>query len=295
MEGIRKPFDRFPLHLRIDFPAPPPGGAYLASAGRPAFIFVVCQCDDWATVCADRECGVLPRTPTSLTPYNASMSDLPVMLRVVDKVCVIIGGGGVAARRLTSLLETGAQVTVIAPQVTEAIDATAKTGRCRLVQRAYEAGDLAGAFLVVIATDDPAVNLAAAAEADQRGVLINRTDAAQQGDLTIPAHVHHGPVTLTAHTSGISAAAATAILKETAAALDPAWPGLLTVVEPYRAVLQRDIRDRSERRRRLLCLTDATALKLYKDHGAEALRQRCQTLVADLPSAVPEGMESQSA
>ncbi len=229
-------------------------------------------------------CGSLPMVfyRAQREPYNAPMPDLPVMLRLADKPCVIVGGGGVALRRLHALLACGATVTVIAPEVGEEIEALVGAGRCVLLRRSYLEGDLTGAMLVIIATDDPATNEAVAIEARRRGVLVNRTDASDLGDLTIPAHIHRGPVTLTAHTAGISAAAAATILKQTSEALDPAWPALLEIVAPYRAKVQGLIADRGERRRRLVSLTDADALALFKHDGANALRQRCEALLASV-------------
>ncbi len=204
------------------------------------------------------------------------MPDLPVMLNVRDRRCVVIGGGPVARRRAAALLAAGATVTVIAPQL-DLSDLPVTT-----IERAWQPGDLAGAFLVVIATDDPAVNAAAANEARQAGALVNRADDPAAGDLLIPAHRHEGPITLAVHTGGISPAAAAAIRDELAAALDRDWITLLETIAPYRARIQETIADPAERRRRLTQLASPDALAALRTGGANALQKFCEQVLDSL-------------
>jgi len=204
------------------------------------------------------------------------MPDLPIMLRVAGRLCVVIGGGEVAARRVGSLLDAGATVRVIAPQIAAEIDAT----KADVQRRPYRRGDLAGALLAVIATDDPATNAAAAEEAASLNILVNRADDAALGDAAIPAHAHHGPVTLAVHTGGVSARAAAAIRRELSAALDPAWPQLLELAAPFRTIIQQRFADDATRRERLAQLAGADAQQILKHHGPAALTSFYQSLVA---------------
>lgn len=212
------------------------------------------------------------------------MGDLPVMLRVSGRLCIIVGGGGVALRRAGSLLEAGARVRVIAPQVSPEL---AAMKALQIDRRPYHRGDLAGALLVVVATDDPAVNEAVAAEAQAAGVLINRADDPLAGDLTIPAHARHGPITLAVHTGGISAAAAAAIRRELSAALDPKWPELLEIVSPFRKAIQERFADVALRQNLLAQLTDAQAMAIFKQQGPEALRRHCEAVASRSKPSAP--------
>lgn len=202
------------------------------------------------------------------------MADLPIMLRVQGLRCVIVGGGSVAVRRAESLLAAGAKVTVIAPAVEAAIEAMP----VKLEHRPYQKGDLHGVRLVVIATDDPHVNEQIQREADHEGVLVNRADDAQAGDFSMPAHAHHGPVTLAVHTSGISAQASAAIRRELSKALDPDWQRLLEVVAPFREMIQKQYADPVQRRKCLRQLTDAAAMGMLKTQGEQALQAHCQAI-----------------
>ena len=195
------------------------------------------------------------------------MPPLPVMLNLSGKRCVIVGGGPVAVRRAKALREAGASVTVIAPNTEPELTAPP----LELHHRPYRTGDLGGAFLVVIATDDPQVNEAVARDAQAAGVLVNRPDNPDAGDFTVPAHAHHGPITLAVHTGGASASASATIRRELSDALDPDWPTLIELAAGFRPLLQRRYPDPAERRERLMKLADPHAMAILKDRGKDAL------------------------
>ena len=79
----------------------------------------------------------------------------PVGLRLHGRRVVVVGGGQVAHRRVAGLLEAGARVTVVSPEVTPALEALVEPGSLTWVRRRYEPGDLDGAWYAVAATDDP--------------------------------------------------------------------------------------------------------------------------------------------
>ena len=94
----------------------------------------------------------------------------PVYLDVKDRLCVIIGGGPIGEGKIASLLECGADIRMICPDVTEDVQDMADTGVIHLERRVYEEGDLEGAFVVIAATDDNTVNRKIADEAERLGV-----------------------------------------------------------------------------------------------------------------------------
>lgn len=202
------------------------------------------------------------------------MPDLPIMLNVRGRRCVVIGGGPVALRRAGALLEAGAAVTVIAPDLDPAFGDRPVTA----IRRAYQPGDLDGAWLAVLAADDPRVNRAAADEARRVGALVNRPDDPDAGDFTVPAHARHGPLTLAVHSGGVSSSAAGRIRRELSDALDPDWPRLLELAAPYRPLIQQRFADPHQRRDRLHRLTDADAMAMLKARGDEALRRYLEAL-----------------
>lgn len=112
---------------------------------------------------------------------------------------VVVGGGAVATRRATALVAATADVLVVAPTVTDDLRALAADGRLRLdlrpVTTADEAADVvAGADLVVAATDDPRTNDLVGTAARAAGALVNRADDAAAGDVVWAPSVERGPV-----------------------------------------------------------------------------------------------------
>ena len=108
-------------------------------------------------------------------------------LRLAGRRVTIIGGGGVAARRIPALLESGAEVSVISPELNPAVARLAADGRIRWTRRGYRPGDCAGSWLVGACASDPEVNSAVAREADAAGVWCVRADDAEASRAWTPA------------------------------------------------------------------------------------------------------------
>jgi uroporphyrin-III C-methyltransferase/precorrin-2 dehydrogenase/sirohydrochlorin ferrochelatase len=115
-------------------------------------------------------------------------------LRLAGRRVVVAGGGTVAARRVPALLDAGADVAVISPELSPALHELAVAGQIRWDVRDYAGGDCAGAWLVCACTDDPAVNAAVAAEADATGVWCVRADDAAASRAWTPASGQAGDV-----------------------------------------------------------------------------------------------------
>jgi siroheme synthase-like protein len=134
------------------------------------------------------------------------MGFYPDFIDLTGRLCVVVGGGPVAERRVDALLTAGAGVTVVSPEVTSTLAALASEGRIRHVARPYRPGDLAGAELVFTAVDDPAVSPAVALEARERGVWLNAADEPAHCDFILPGLVQRGVLTIAVGSSGASPA-----------------------------------------------------------------------------------------
>ncbi|MGH3229988.1 MAG: uroporphyrinogen-III C-methyltransferase [Streptosporangiaceae bacterium] len=115
-------------------------------------------------------------------------------LRLGGRRVVVVGGGAVATRRIPALLDAGADVVLVSPTVTASLEDLAAAGRIRWEERAYADDDCAGAWLVNACTDDPAVNAAIAAAADQQHIWCVRADDAQASAAWTPASGRAGDV-----------------------------------------------------------------------------------------------------
>jgi uroporphyrin-III C-methyltransferase/precorrin-2 dehydrogenase/sirohydrochlorin ferrochelatase len=115
-------------------------------------------------------------------------------LRLAGRQVTIVGGGAVAARRIPPLLESGAAVVVVSPDLNPALAELAAAGRITWAQRGYAHGDCAGAWLVGAYTSDPAVNAEIAEEADAARIWCVRADDAASSAAWTPASGQAGDV-----------------------------------------------------------------------------------------------------
>ena len=154
------------------------------------------------------------------------MNRLPLFLDLSDQPCLVIGGGDVAARKIGSLIDAGAQVSVVAPALGDAAAKLAEEHALDVALRPFEPGDVRGRLLVIAATDDADVNREAFAACRERCVLINTVDDASLSTAIFPSIVDRGPVTVAVSTGGASPTLARRI-RERIEALLPASTGRL--------------------------------------------------------------------
>ena len=128
----------------------------------------------------------------------------PVMLDLTDVPVLLVGGGVIASRKAAQLLDAGARLTVVAPEVQPELAARAAEVRVR----PYAAADLDGHQLVMTATDDPVVNAQVAADARARGTWVNSADDPVNCSFILPAVTRRGPVVVAVGTDGSSPALA---------------------------------------------------------------------------------------
>jgi uroporphyrin-III C-methyltransferase / precorrin-2 dehydrogenase / sirohydrochlorin ferrochelatase len=115
-------------------------------------------------------------------------------LRLAGRRVLVVGGGGVASRRVPALLDAGAEVLLVSPKVAASLEGLAAAGRIRWAARGYQPGDGDGAWLICACTDDPAVNAAVAAAAEAQRTWYVRADDATESAAWTPASGRAGDV-----------------------------------------------------------------------------------------------------
>ncbi len=162
----------------------------------------------------------------------------PVNLQIDGRRCAVVGGGSVAARKVVSLVEAGACVTVFSPALTDCLTEMAVNGQIIHVDRPYCQGDLAGYFIVICATDDRDSNRQAAEEGHRSGALVNVVDDPAACDFSVPAQVARGDVLFTVSTGGKSPALARRLREELAGRYGPEYGEYLELVAKVRDELK---------------------------------------------------------
>lgn len=128
------------------------------------------------------------------------------MLDIADKKCVVIGGGSVGARKVKTLLECGARVSVVSPEAHASLLELAARGKIALHLRGYESADLDQAFLVIGATDDEDLNVRISQDANKRSLLCNIADRPASCNFILPAIVRQKDLVIAVSTCGQSPA-----------------------------------------------------------------------------------------
>src|SRR5262245_44848886 len=159
----------------------------------------------------------------------------PVDLIVDGRRCLVVGGGRVAVGKVRNLREAGARVTVVAPEVDEAITAD---GEVTVERRPYRRGEVAGYRFVVAATGDTEVNQAVFDDGEEAGVWVNCADDPARCSAILPAKVTQGRLTVTVSTRGHSPAVASWLRERFAEELGPEYDQLIGLLGEARREVQ---------------------------------------------------------
>lgn len=132
----------------------------------------------------------------------------PLCLNIFGRLCVIIGGGSVAERKVRGVLAASGRVRVVSPALSPELSLLVAQQRIEWWQKTYSVSDLDDAFLVFAATDSATVQEAIYRDAQAARVLVNIADAPALCDFQVPATIRRGDLTLAVATNGKSPAVA---------------------------------------------------------------------------------------
>ncbi len=216
------------------------------------------------------------------------MRYFPIFLDLAGKPVLLVGGGDVAARKFALLGEAGAVVTVVAPELGAELTAAVAAGAATYVARGFEAGDMNGAWLVVAATNDRAVNAAVAATAKTARIPCNVVDDRELSSFIMPAIIDRSPVQIAVSTGGTSPVLARLIRERLETLLDGSLGPLAAFADRWRERVKAKFADIGARRRFLSWMLTgpvAASLRAGRTQRAEELTARA----LEDPAAVPRG------
>ncbi len=130
------------------------------------------------------------------------MQALPIFMNISQRLCVVIGAGEVAARKVSMLLRAQASVTVYAPEICPTLADLVETGRIRYQQARFADGQLSGACLVIAATNDLQVNTAVSLAAKANNIPVNVVDAPALCTFTMASIVERSPIVIAISSEG---------------------------------------------------------------------------------------------
>lgn len=157
--------------------------------------------------------------------------DYPISLRLTGRLCLVVGAGEVAQRKVQGLLSTDARIRLVAPQIPVELLAH---GQIEGISRLFSPEDVIGSFLVFAATNERSINAAVAESARREGILVNIADDPLGSDFHLPALLRRGELTVTVSTSGGSPAFSAQLRDHLAAEFGPEWQIFVEMVSTLR-------------------------------------------------------------
>src|SRR5262245_1567575 len=188
----------------------------------------------------------------------------PIYLDLKGRDVLVVGGGAVAEGKALQLVEAGARVTVVSPELTEALRAAADRGEITHLGGFFAEGDLNRMSLVISATDDRKVNEMVAKAARERGALCNVVDQPDLCDFITPALITRGGMQISVSTGGGSPTLAQRVKREVAALIGEEYGVLLQLAAEMRAEAKGRVADFERRKEVLRAFVESDALDLIR-------------------------------
>jgi siroheme synthase-like protein len=179
------------------------------------------------------------------------MSLFPMFVKLQGQLAMVVGGGNVAEGKIPGLLQAGARVRVIAPEVNARISAWVRSDEVEWRPKVFESGDLCGARLVIAATSAPGVNRAVFREADVQRIWCNAVDDIENCHFYYGSVVQRGDLHIAISTNGKSPALAQRLRKELEAQYGPEYEVWLEWLGAAREAL-RSANERGDSNKHLL-------------------------------------------
>ncbi|MCG7334546.1 NAD(P)-binding protein [Sporosarcina sp. ACRSM] len=161
------------------------------------------------------------------------MEAYPIMLSIKGKEAVVVGGGTIAYRKMIGLLQAGALVTVVSPELHEKVEQLYLEARIEWKKKEFEPTDIASAWLVIAATNSHVVNELVALSA-QNHQLLNIVDNPEASNFHVPAKLTRGDLTISVATAGASPTLAKTIRDELSLIYDDSYKDYLQFLAEVR-------------------------------------------------------------
>lgn len=186
----------------------------------------------------------------------------PLMIDLSGRPCVIIGGGKVAERKINSLIDAKARITVVSPMVTDRIEELSKCGIIQWLRREYQQGDLKDNFIVIIATDSSAINRDVYNDVDHSLQLVNIVDMPNLSTFIVPSAIKRGHLQIAVSTNGASPGLAKKIKQELAKKYGSEYEEYTEFLATMREWILDNIKKEDRKAYFLDLLTDENLLKI---------------------------------
>ena len=209
------------------------------------------------------------------------MAKYPIFLELGGRRVVLIGAGAVAVRKAQSLLTAGARLVVVSKHVDDTLTALCQSTNAELIKSKYSKDYLAGAVLVIAATNNPELNKRIYKDCQELEILCNVVDQPQLADFFVPAVVKRGDLQITIGTEGRCPAYAGHIRKKLEQIFTDKHGEFLAELKTLRERLIEDVPDPASRRALLGQLVDDESFEYFIQNGPAEWRDRAEKITKE--------------
>ncbi|MFH2123016.1 MAG: bifunctional precorrin-2 dehydrogenase/sirohydrochlorin ferrochelatase [Pseudomonadota bacterium] len=209
------------------------------------------------------------------------MAFYPINLNISGQLCVVVGGGTVATRKITSLLACDAKIRVISPELSARLKQFVDQDKLEWFPRVYMPGDLQGTTLAFALTDHPDVQRQIAIEAKELGIPINVGDNPNACTFQTAATIRRGDLLISVSTGGGSPALAATIRKELETQYGPEYGDLVKLLSMIRQLTVGQSSSQEKQKLLLARILKTNILALLRD-------KKWQLLYEKLPEILPQ-------
>ncbi len=197
----------------------------------------------------------------------------PAFLNIESRRVVVIGGGNVAYRKVMALLDAGARITVISPELSSGLKELLDSGAILYVMDTFKDDYIKGAWLVVAATDDPIVQKEVYEACEREKIFCNVVDVPERCSFIVPSLVKRGALNIAISTSGLGPGLSKALRKELEALFPESYAQFVECVGRLRRLVLDTFKDPQEKRRRLGILFDLNAARCFINGDRDAIEK----------------------
>ncbi|WP_075980654.1 NAD(P)-binding protein [Bacillus massilinigeriensis] len=171
----------------------------------------------------------------------------PIHIDLSGKEVVVIGGGKVATRKVHGLISSGANITVVSPQISDDIKKLIQDNTICWKEKVFSPTDIAGAFLIIVATNNQETNKMVLESALPQQ-LINAADDFHESNCIIPSMIKRGKLTISVSTNGASPTLTKYIRKSLEEMFDDRYESYIEFLSESRSFILQKVKDENKKR-----------------------------------------------
>lgn len=203
----------------------------------------------------------------------------PIFLDIKNKKCLVVGGGAVAKRKVTSLLKFNARVVVVAPEISADIESLTTNKNLTIIKEPFDSSHMDDAVLAIGATNSREVNLAVYDTADNKKIPVNIVDQPELCTFTVPSLVQRGALSIAISTSGKSPAVAKSVRKLLESEFGDEWGEYLEIMGEARKIVLKTETEQKKREDMFNQIVKADLLKMIREGDVDGAKRKVAEII----------------